>query len=54
MTCAPLEPEAWDCVAVVTAHTSIDYGDVVRRAPIVVDFRNATKGHEDKGTVWKL
>ncbi len=41
MTCAPLEPEAWDCVAVVTAHTSIDYGDVVRRASIVVDFRNA-------------
>jgi UDP-N-acetyl-D-glucosamine dehydrogenase len=54
MTCAPLEPEAWDCVAVVTAHTSVDYGDVVSRAPIVVDFRNATKGHEDKGTVWKL
>ena len=50
----PLEPEQWDCVAVVTAHSSVDYGDVVRRAPIVVDFRNATKGHEDEGTVWKL
>jgi UDP-N-acetyl-D-glucosamine dehydrogenase len=54
MTCSPLEPENWDCLAIVTAHTSIDYGDVVSRAKIVVDFRNATKGHEDKGTVWKL
>ena len=54
MTSSPLEPEAYDCVAIVTAHTSIDYGDVVSRAQIVVDFRNATKGHEAKGKVWKL
>ena len=54
MTSSPLEPEAYDCVAIVTAHTSIDYGDVVSRAKIVVDFRNATKGHETKGKVWKL
>jgi UDP-N-acetyl-D-glucosamine dehydrogenase len=54
MTCAELEPEAYDCVAIVTAHTSIDYGGVVARSQIVVDFRNATKGHEAKGKVWKL
>jgi len=49
-----LRPEDYDCVAIVTAHTSIDYGEVVRRANLVVDFRNATKGHEVDGKVWKL
>ena len=53
MTSAPLEPEAYDCVAVVTAHSTIDYADLVERAKVVVDFRNATKGHE-RDNVWKL
>jgi UDP-N-acetyl-D-glucosamine dehydrogenase len=51
---SPLEPEAYDCVAIVTAHSAIDYGDVVRRANVVVDFRNATAGVEAEGKVWKL
>jgi UDP-N-acetyl-D-glucosamine dehydrogenase len=38
----PLEPEAYDCVAIVTDHSSIDYDDIVNRASLVVDFRNAT------------
>jgi UDP-N-acetyl-D-glucosamine dehydrogenase len=50
----PLEPEGYDCVAIVTAHSSIDYGDVVRRGKVIVDFRNATKGCEVDGKVWKL
>jgi UDP-N-acetyl-D-glucosamine dehydrogenase len=50
----PLEPEAYDCVTIVTAHSSIDYGDVVRRGKVIVDFRNATKGQEIDGKVWKL
>ncbi len=54
MRSSPLQPEAYDCVAIVTAHSSIDYGDVVSRAKIVIDFRNATKGHEARGRVWKL
>jgi UDP-N-acetyl-D-glucosamine dehydrogenase len=54
MTSAPFEPEAYDCVAIVTAHSSIDYADLVRRAKVVVDFRNATSGHEIDGKVWKL
>jgi UDP-N-acetyl-D-glucosamine dehydrogenase len=54
MASAPLAPEEYDCVAIVTAHSAIDYGDVVRRAPVVVDFRNATAGHEAEGKVWKL
>jgi UDP-N-acetyl-D-glucosamine dehydrogenase len=31
-----------DCVVVVTNHSAIDYGDLVARARLVVDFRNAT------------
>ncbi len=50
----PLEPEAYDCVAIVTNHSQIDYGDLVRRGRVIVDFRNATKGHEIDGKVWKL
>jgi UDP-N-acetyl-D-glucosamine dehydrogenase len=49
-----LEPEAYDCVVIVTAHSAIDYGEVVRRARLVVDFRNATAGIESEGKVWKL
>jgi UDP-N-acetyl-D-glucosamine dehydrogenase len=54
MTSVALAPEDYHCVAIVTAHTSVDYGDVVRRAQVVVDFRNATAGHEGEGKVWKL
>ena len=54
LACAALEPEAYDCVAIVTAHSAIDYADVVRRAKVVVDFRNATKGLDGEGKVWKL
>ena len=41
-------------VAIVTAHSGIDYADVVRRGKVIVDFRNATKGYEVDGKVWKL
>jgi UDP-N-acetyl-D-glucosamine dehydrogenase len=54
MRSVDLVPEDYDCVTIVTAHSAIDYGDLVRRANIVVDFRNATKGHEVEGKVWKL
>jgi UDP-N-acetyl-D-glucosamine dehydrogenase len=51
----PLEPEAYDCVAIVTHHSEIDYDDLVDRASLIVDLRNATG---DKGkraaNVWKL
>jgi UDP-N-acetyl-D-glucosamine dehydrogenase len=54
MHSALLEPEDYDCVAIVTAHTSIDYADVVQRAKVVVDFRNATSKVDGQGKVWKL
>jgi UDP-N-acetyl-D-glucosamine dehydrogenase len=54
LSSVPLEPENYDCVAIVTAHSGIDYGEVVRRGKVIVDFRNATKGVETDGKVWKL
>jgi UDP-N-acetyl-D-glucosamine dehydrogenase len=33
-----------DVAAIVTAHPSVDYADVVSRAPLVVDFRGVTRG----------
>jgi len=44
-----------DCVAVVTAHSGIDYGRLAEEARLVVDFRNATgKAGSTNGRVWKL
>src|ERR687895_1307227 len=37
-----LEPGSHDCVVIVTAHSQIDYADVVERSHVVVDLRNAT------------
>jgi UDP-N-acetyl-D-glucosamine dehydrogenase len=54
MTSSPLQPEDYDCVAIVTNHSSIDYDELVRRGRVIVDFRNATKGIEAPGKVWKL
>jgi UDP-N-acetyl-D-glucosamine dehydrogenase len=54
MRSVELKPEEYDCVTIVTAHSSIDYADVVRRGNVIVDFRNATKGVEEDGKVWKL
>jgi UDP-N-acetyl-D-glucosamine dehydrogenase len=48
-------PEDYDCVVIVTAHSAIDYDDLVDRAEIVVDFRNATgRNGTDSAKVWKL
>ena len=51
----PLDPGAYDCVAIVTAHSSIDYQRLVEEASLVVDFRNATgRNGSANGKVWKL
>ena len=48
-------PESYDCVVIVTAHNSIDYADLVERADVVVDLRNATgRNGTGNGKVWKL
>jgi UDP-N-acetyl-D-glucosamine dehydrogenase len=44
-----------DCVAIVTAHSGIDYERLANEAQLVVDFRNATgKNGSANGRVWKL
>jgi UDP-N-acetyl-D-glucosamine dehydrogenase len=50
-----LDPGAYDCVVIVTAHSQINYADLVDRANVVVDLRNATGAdgrRSDK--VWTL
>jgi UDP-N-acetyl-D-glucosamine dehydrogenase len=51
----PLDPALYDCVTIVTDHSSIDYSALVDHADLVVDLRNATgdKGR-DSDKVWKL
>ena len=55
LSSVPLQPERFDCVAIVTDHAGIDYEALVDDGAVIVDFRNATgeKGRlSDK--VWKL
>ena len=51
----PLDAALYDCVTIVTDHSSIDYAALVDQADLVVDLRNATgdKGR-DSDKVWKL
>jgi UDP-N-acetyl-D-glucosamine dehydrogenase len=50
-----LDPASYDCVAVVTDHSGIDYDGLVERAQLVVDFRNATgEAGRRSDKVWKL
>ena len=53
MTSASLEEslaEA-DLVCIVTAHPSLDYGDVVERSSLVLDFRGVTREIESEKLV---
>lgn len=50
----PLTPEALaeaDCVLIVTHHRDFDYAEVVNRARLVVDTRNATRSFEGTAEV---
>jgi UDP-N-acetyl-D-glucosamine dehydrogenase len=50
-----LDPAAYDCVVVVTAHSSLDYDSIVEQAQLVVDLRNATgRNGSGNGKVFKL
>ena len=47
MTCTSLDRiSEFDCVVIVTDHTQYDFADIVSRAQLVVDTRNATRGIE--------
>jgi UDP-N-acetyl-D-glucosamine dehydrogenase len=50
-----LDPAAYDCVVIVTAHSQIDYADIVERSHVVVDLRNATGADGRRNEkVWTL
>jgi len=55
LTSQPLEPAAYDAVVIATAHSEIDYAQLVGEARLVVDLRNAIgrRGIVDE-KVWKL
>ena len=37
--------QGFDCGVVTTSHRAFDYASIVRRSPLLVDTRNALKGH---------
>ena len=55
MESVPLEPAAYDCVVIVTDHSSVDYDRLVEDAQLVVDLRNATGSNgKSSDKVWRL
>jgi UDP-N-acetyl-D-glucosamine dehydrogenase len=55
LTSVPLDVKKVDCAVIVTAHSGIDYDELVAQAPLVVDLRNATgQNGTGNGKVWKL
>ena len=43
--------DSYDCVLIVTDHTSYDYAGIVDQAQLVVDSRNATRGLQSEKIV---
>lgn len=43
--------EKQDCVVIVTDHTAFDYPAIVKRAKVIIDSRNATKGIKSRKIV---
>ena len=43
--------EKQDCVVIVTAHTIFNYSGIVKRARLIIDSRNATKGIKNRKIV---
>ena len=55
LSSVPLEPSAYDAVVIATAHSGIDYVQLVEDAELVVDLRNATgRAGVASEKVWKL
>jgi UDP-N-acetyl-D-glucosamine dehydrogenase len=55
MSSVPLEPAAYDAVVIATAHSALDYAEIVEQAALVVDLRNAAgRLGLESDKVWKL
>jgi UDP-N-acetyl-D-glucosamine dehydrogenase len=53
----PLDPAAIaqaDCVAILVAHSAVDYAGIVANSRLVFDAVNATRGQESRATVERL
>jgi len=51
----PLEPGAYDAVVIATAHSGVDYAQLVADSELVVDLRNATgRAGISSEKIWKL
>jgi len=44
MVCASLDLSSYDCVLIVTDHSTYDYAGIARQAQLIVDTRNAMSG----------
>jgi UDP-N-acetyl-D-glucosamine dehydrogenase len=55
MSSVELDAASYDCVVIVTDHSSIDYDRLVDESALVVDLRNATGTNGKRSEkVWKL
>ena len=55
LSSVPLEPKQYDAVVIATAHSGIDYTQLVADSAVVVDFRNATgRAGVKSEKIWKL
>ncbi len=55
LSSVPLEPQLYDAVVIATAHSGIDYTQLVADSTVVVDFRNATgRAGVKSEKIWKL
>jgi len=55
LSSVPLEPQKYDAVVIATAHSGIDYTQLVADSAVVVDFRNATgRAGVKSEKIWKL
>ena len=43
-----------DCIVITTAHSSYDFGTIVKSARLIIDTRNATKNLSDKKKILKI
>jgi UDP-N-acetyl-D-mannosaminuronate dehydrogenase len=51
----PFRPADYDVVVIATAHSGIDYAQLVADSELVVDLRNATgRAGVTSSKVWKL
>ncbi|MBU0606214.1 MAG: nucleotide sugar dehydrogenase [Candidatus Omnitrophica bacterium] len=57
LSCATFSKETFksaDCVVIITDHTKVNYGFIVKNSKLIVDTRNILKSVEDRSNIIKL